>query len=165
MATPAEQSRVVFLCTGNSCRSQMAQGWTKAMWPSQIEAFSAGTRPQALDPLAIRAMKEEGIDISGHESRSISSLASIRFDLAVTVCDHAAENCPVLPSAVRTIHVPFDDPPRIAHGAATGDEAMIHYRRIRDQIRAFVATLPDVLRRQSTQPPPNQSHPHKENPR
>ena len=136
--------RVLFLCTGNSCRSQMAEGWARALKASELDAYSAGTSPHGLNPLAVRAMAEAGVDISRHTSKRPEDIG-IAFDVVVTVCDSAHESCPVIPGA-RIVHVGFDDPPRLAKGARSDDEAMPHYRRVRDEIRVFVESLPDALR-------------------
>jgi arsenate reductase (thioredoxin) len=135
--------RVLFLCTGNSCRSQMAEGWARALRGDQIEAYSAGTNPHGLNPLAVRAMGEAGVDISGHGSKRPEEIG-VGFDVVVTVCDSAHESCPTMPGA-RIVHAGFDDPPRLAKGAASEEEAMVHYRRVRDEIRAYVLTLPGAL--------------------
>lgn len=135
--------RVLFLCTGNSCRSQMAEGWARALKSDQLDAYSAGTKPHGLNPLAVRAMSEAGVDISRHTSKRPEDLG-VTFDVVVTVCDAAHETCPVLPGA-RVVHAGFDDPPRLAQNARSEEDAMVHYRRVRDQIRAFVATLPGAL--------------------
>lgn len=136
---------MLFLCTGNSCRSQMAEGWARALKPGSIEAHSAGTDPHPLNPLAVRAMAEAGVDISGHSSKHVDVLRAVAFDHVVTVCDSAHAACPVFPGAARVVHVGFDDPPRLAKDAASDDEAMPHYRRVRDLIRAFIETLPGSL--------------------
>jgi len=133
----------MFLCTGNSCRSQMAEGWARALKSKEIDAYSAGTSPHGLNPLAVRAMREAGVDISGHASKRPEDIG-VPFDVVVTVCDSAHESCPVFPGA-RVVHVGFDDPPRLAKGAANDDEAMPHYRRVRDEIRAFIERLPAAL--------------------
>ncbi len=135
--------KVLFLCTGNSCRSQMAEGWARALKAGEITAYSAGTDPQGLNALAVRAMREVGVDISGHTSKRPADL-EVTFDVVVTVCDAAHESCPVLPGA-RVMHVGFDDPPRLARGSASDEEAMPHYRRVRDEIKAFVLSLPGSL--------------------
>jgi arsenate reductase len=135
--------RVLFLCTGNSCRSQMAEGWARAIKSREIEAFSAGTQPHGMNAMAVRAMAEAGVDIGGQWSKKPEEIESA-FDVVVTVCDSAHEACPVFPGA-RIVHVGFDDPPRLAKGAASDDEAMVHYRRVRDEIRAFVETLPGSI--------------------
>lgn len=123
----------------------MAEGWARALWPDSIEPCSAGTVPSALNRLAVRAMAEEGVDISAQRSKHIDELHGHAFDVVVTVCDVAQESCPALPGAARVVHVGFDDPPRLAAGAATDDEALLHYRRVRDEIRRFIETLPVAL--------------------
>lgn len=153
MPSDTQPSRlsVLFLCTGNSCRSQMAEGWARALKPREIDAHSAGTAPHGLNPLAVRAMREVGVDITSHTSKRPEDLAArgVRIDVVVTVCDSAHESCPVIPGA-RIVHAGFDDPPRLARGARSEDEAMAHYRRVRDEIRAFVESLPGALTRAST---------------
>ena len=139
----AERLKVLFLCTGNSCRSQMAEGWAKALKAGEVEAYSAGTDPHGMNPRAVAAMREAGVDISTHTSKRPQDLG-VKFDVVVTVCDSAHEACPVFPGA-RVVHVGFDDPPRLAKAARTDEEAMGHYRRVRDEIRAFVETIPGSL--------------------
>ena len=145
MVSPNRRVRVLFLCTGNSCRSQMAEGWARALRSAEIEAFSAGTDPKGLDSLAVRAMAEVGVDISKYRSKGVESLGPEPFDFVVTVCDAAHESCPYFPGPVRVVHVGFDDPPRLAREARGDDEAMPHYRRVRDEIRRFIETLPEAL--------------------
>ena len=130
--------KVLFLCTGNSCRSQMAEGFARRLKADSIDAYSAGTEPHGLNPLAVKVMGEAGIDISGNRSKHVSDLAHIQFDYVITVCDHANETCPVFPGNVKRIHVSFDDPPRLAKDARTEAEALGHYRRVRDEIRRFI---------------------------
>jgi arsenate reductase len=137
--------KVLFLCTGNSCRSQMAEGWANALRGDAVEAHSAGTDPHGLNPLAVRAMREAGVDISAGRSKTPADLAHVDFDVVVTVCDSAHEACPVFPGRTRVVHVGFDDPPRLAQSCASEDEAMVHYRRVRDEIWAFIETLPGSL--------------------
>lgn len=140
--------RVMFLCTGNSCRSQMAEGWARHLLADRIDACSAGTAPQGLNRLAVRAMAEAGVDIAGHTSKTIAACDPATLDLVITVCGHADENCPAFlrqNPRTRVVHHGFDDPPRLAALATTDDEALPHYRRVRDEIRAFVATLPGLL--------------------
>ncbi len=144
MAVADHKPRVLFLCTGNSCRSQMAEGWAKRLLAGRIEAYSAGTAPHGLNPLAVRAMGEAGVDISGHTSKRPEDL-DVEFDYVVTVCDAAQESCPVFPARTRVVHAGFDDPPRLAKHARTEEEAMPHYRRVRDEIRAFVEALPETI--------------------
>jgi arsenate reductase len=139
------ERRVLFLCTGNSCRSQMAEGWARHLWPGILEPSSAGTAPHGLDHRAVAAMAECGVDISGHRSTDISELSGERFDLVVTVCDHARETCPILPGRSPLLHAGFADPPRLAAAADGEEEALDHYRRVRDEIRKFVETLPGIL--------------------
>ena len=135
---------MLFLCTGNSCRSQMAEGFAKFLKADAVDACSAGTNPGGLNPLAIRAMAEVGIDISGYVSKRVTDLGT-EFDCVVTVCDSASETCPVFPSPTRVIHVGFDDPPRLAKLARNDEEAMSHYRRVRDEIKAFIHTMPGSI--------------------
>jgi arsenate reductase len=144
VADAADRVRVLFLCTGNSCRSQMAEGWARALKGDVIEAHSAGTRPQGVNSLAVRAMAEAGVDISAQTSKRPEAIG-LEFDYVVTVCDSAHEACPVFPAKTRVVHVGFDDPPRLAEGARNEEEAMTHYRRVRDEIRRFVETLPGAL--------------------
>lgn len=131
--------KVLFLCTGNSCRSQMAEGFARL--DPRLEPRSAGVAKKPLDPRAVRAMAEAGVDISRQRPKTIDELGEGGFDLVVTVCSNAKESCPVLPGAPRTLHAPFDDPPLLARGAKSEEEAMAPYRRVRDEIRRFVAAL------------------------
>jgi arsenate reductase (thioredoxin) len=137
--------KVLFLCTGNSCRSQMAEGWAKALKGDVIEPYSAGVATHGLNPSAVRVMAEAGVDISGHRSKHVSELKDAPLDYVVTVCGHANETCPVFPGRTKMIHVGFDDPPRLAKESRSEEEALNHYRRVRDEIRAFVETLPESL--------------------
>lgn len=146
MPPAAERLRILFLCTGNSCRSQMAEGFARALRADVLDAHSAGTHPHGMNRLAMRVMSEVGVDLSTHHSKTVDALAAIPFDVVVTVCDSAHETCPVFPSGARIVHVPFEDPPRLAKGAASDEEALPHYRRVRDQIRAFIETLPGALK-------------------
>jgi arsenate reductase len=138
---------ILFLCTGNSCRSQMAEGFARALRGQRIDAHSAGVAPHGLDPRAVAVMKEAGVDISGGRSKHVDDLIArgIAFDVVVTVCDHARETCPVFPGSARIVHRGFDDPPHLARSAGSEDEALAHYRRVRDEIRAFVETLPESI--------------------
>lgn len=136
---------VLFLCTGNSCRSQMAEGWARALLADGIEPYSAGTEPHGLNPNAVAVMAEAGVDITSQRSKHVDELRGIPLDFVVTVCDHAHEACPVFPGATRVIHVGFDDPPRLAKGAKSKEEELSHYRRVRDEIRTFVEQLPEKL--------------------
>jgi len=134
--------KVLFLCTGNSCRSQMAEGWARQLKGDSIDACSAGIEPHGLNERAVAVMKEAGIDISGQHSKHVDELRDVPFDFVVTVCDNAHETCPVFPGKTKVIHVGFDDPPRLAKTAKTEAEALGHYRRVRDEIRSFIETLP-----------------------
>ncbi|MFH1918462.1 MAG: arsenate reductase ArsC [Planctomycetota bacterium] len=136
---------ILFLCTGNSCRSQMAEGWARHLKGDVIEPYSAGIETHGLNPNAVRVMAEAGVDISGHRSKHVRELEKVRFDYVVTVCGHANENCPVFPGTAKVIHVGFDDPPKLAAEAETEEEALDHYRRVRDEIRGFILGLPDAL--------------------
>ena len=136
------KSKVLFLCTGNSCRSQMAEGWARHLHGDTLEPFSAGVEARGLNPLAVRVMSEAGVDISQQRSKTVEELSGVPFDLVVTVCDHARESCPILPGAKRTIHAGFDDPPDLAKSARSEEEALGVYRRVRDEIRSFVQKLP-----------------------
>ena len=147
MQTPKRKTRVLFLCTGNSCRSQMAEGFARQLKGDVIEPFSAGTQPKGLNPLAIKAMAEAGIDISRQGSKHVDDFRNTPLDYVVTVCDNAHETCPIFPGQTRVIHVGFDDPPALARDAGAEEEAMRHYRRVRDEIRQWVLTLPDSLSR------------------
>ena len=137
--------KILFFCTGNSCRSQMAEGWAQKLKSRTIESYSAGIETHGLDENAVKVMAEAGVDISGHRSKTINELAGIDFDYVVTVCDHAHEHCPVFPGKTKVVHVAFDDPPGLARNASSDEEALAHYRRIRDEIRAFVQGLPEAL--------------------
>ena len=139
--------RVLFLCTGNSCRSQMAEGFAKAMKAKTLEAYSAGTTPHDLNPRAVRAMAEADVDISGHRSKHWHELKHIDFDYVITVCNHAHETCPVFPGGARVLHVGFDDPPALARNATSEEHAMSHYRRVRDEIKALIATIEQMIPR------------------
>ena len=137
--------RILFLCTGNSCRSQMAEGWARHLKADEIDACSAGIETHGLNERAVKVMAEAGVDISGHRSKSILELADAELDCVVTLCGHAHETCPVFPGGGRVVHVGFDDPVKLAAGAATEEEALTHYRRVRDEIRAFIVGLPQAL--------------------
>ena len=137
--------KILFLCTGNSCRSQMAEGWTRHLKGDQIDVWSAGVEPHGLNLNAVKVMAEAGVDISGHRSTHVRDVLDIPFDTVITVCDHARESCPLFPRPVRKIHQSFDDPPFLAKSAASEEEVLNIYRRVRDEIRAFVETLPESL--------------------
>ena len=142
----AEKLKILFLCTGNSCRSQMAEGWARHLKSDSIQAFSAGLEARGLNTNAVRVMQEVGVDITGQKSKKVAEVATIPYDFVVTVCGHADENCPVFNCATTVVHCGFDDPPKLAQNAKTEEEALDHYRRVRDEIRTFIETLPEVLR-------------------
>lgn len=143
MPTSGKRNRVLFLCTGNSCRSQIAEGFARALKADTIEAHSAGIVAHGQNPNAIRVMAEAGIDITGQESKALQSLLDqgIEFDIVYTVCGHADENCPIFPGRTQVIHHGFDDPPKLAKDAKSEEEALDHYRRVRDEIRTWIDSL------------------------
>ncbi len=123
----------------------MAEGWAKHLKGNIIEPYSAGIVAHGLNPRAVRVMKEAGVDISGHTSDEVESMMGVPFDYVVTVCGHADEHCPIFPSKAKVIHIGFDDPPSLATSAESEDEALSHFRRVRDEIRAFIEALPESL--------------------
>ncbi len=144
--SPHPKLKVLFLCTGNSCRSQMAQGYAAVLKADCIEAYSAGVIAAGVHPLAIKAMAADGVDISGHVSKTMDELPrDIHFDYVITLCDHAAANCPYFPGRVKRMHRPFDDPPSLSWDAKTEAEALVHFIRVRDEIKALVDSMPASL--------------------
>jgi arsenate reductase (thioredoxin) len=141
-----ERLKILFLCTGNSCRSQMAEGWANALKAEILEPYSAGIETHGLNPDAVKVMAEAGVDISTHRSKNVNELMHIPFDYVVTVCGHAHETCPLFPGKARIVHVGFDDPPKLAQGVATEEDRLAPYRRVRDEIRQFVSSLPGSLK-------------------
>ncbi len=137
--------KILFLCTGNSCRSQMAEGLAGALKSGVIEAYSAGTEPRGVDPLAVKVMAEIGIDISGRRSKHVDEFAGTEFDFVITLCGHAAEHCPVFPGRTKVVHHGFEDPPTLAKSAANQEEALAIYRRVRDEIKDFVERMPESI--------------------
>ena len=135
--TSSGKRRVLVLCTGNSCRSQMGEGWVRHDLGDRVEVVSAGARRSFVHPRAVEVMREAGIDLSSHTSKSVESVKALPFDLVVTVCDAAREACPVLPGATRTAHLSFDDPAE----AGLGDDALPVFRRVRDEIRRLLVPL------------------------
>ncbi|MEW6536469.1 MAG: arsenate reductase ArsC [Candidatus Auribacterota bacterium] len=140
---------VLFLCTGNSCRSQMAEGWTRFLKSDVINAYSAGIETHGLNPNAVKVMAEAGVDISGHKSQHINEFKNVPLDVVVTVCGHAHETCPFFPGNCKVVHAGFDDPPKMARElaakGASEDAQLDCYRKVRDQIRAYVESLPESL--------------------
>lgn len=143
--TTNNKLKLLFLCTGNSCRSQMAEGWARHLKGDQIDVWSAGVETHGLNPYAVKVMGEAGVDISHHESTNVRDLLDIPFDVVITVCDHARESCPIFPRPVKQIHHQFDDPPFLTKSAKSEHEKLEIYRRVRDKIKAFVETLPEGL--------------------
>jgi arsenate reductase (thioredoxin) len=138
--------RVLFLCTGNSCRSQMAEGWARHLYGDTIEAYSAGIEAHGMNPNAVRVMQEAGVDITGQTSKLASALEDVPLDLVITVCGHADENCPMFLTQTKLVHVGFDDPPKLAKQASNEEAGLNHYRRVRDEIRDFISQrLPSML--------------------
>lgn len=137
--------RILFLCTGNSCRSQMAEAWARHLRGDVLDPYSAGIETHGLNPNAVKVMAEAGIDISHQRSKTLDDLAAHDFDWVITVCGHAHETCPRFPARAKVLHVGFDDPPRLARDAKSEEEALAHYRRVRDEIRAYIETLPEAL--------------------
>lgn len=142
--------KVLFLCTGNSCRSQMAEGWTRHLKSDVIEAHSAGIEKHGLNPYAVKVMAEAGVDISRQFSKTPADLGEKQFDYVVTVCGHADENCPLFPAKTKVVHIGFEDPPKLTRGLSEGEEKLAVYRRVRDEIRRFVESLPEGLTKKST---------------
>lgn len=148
MSKTRAKQKVLFLCTGNSCRSQMAEGWARHLKGDVIEAYSAGIETHGLNPHAVRVMAEAGVDISHQRSKKVEELDNVDFDYVVTVCGHANETCPMwLRDKSKVVHVGFDDPPSVAKGAKTEAEVLSHYSRVRDEIKSFVEQLPECLDR------------------
>ena len=137
--------KILFLCTGNSCRSQMAEGWARHLKSHEVEAFSAGIETHGLNPYAVRVMAEAGVDISRQRSKHVDELREVPFDFVITVCGHANEHCPLFPGKTRVVHVGFDDPPALAKDMTAEEGALNIYRRVRDDIRQFVESLPETL--------------------
>ncbi|MBN1276124.1 MAG: arsenate reductase ArsC [Deltaproteobacteria bacterium] len=137
--------KILFLCTGNSCRSQMAEAWTNTLKGDQFKAFSAGVEPKKIDLRAVRAMAESGIDISMQQAKDMNAFGDSEFDYVVTLCDNAKDSCPFFPARIKLLHRSFDDPPSLAEGITDDQKAMAYYRRVRDEIRSFVEKMPEVL--------------------
>jgi arsenate reductase len=133
------KTRVLFLCTGNSCRSHMAEGWLRSLGGDRFEPFSAGAKPAGcVHPIAIKAMSEVGVDISRHTSKSITAFDGQQFDYLITVCDNARESCPTFEGASRQLHWSFDDP---AHAPGAEEQKLAVFRRVRDEIRARIESF------------------------
>lgn len=136
---------ILFLCTGNSCRSQMAHGFANSMYNGSWQCYSAGIVSHGMNKFAIQVMAEIGIDISAHTSQTLIEFNEVNFDYVATVCDHAAKNCPAFTQGEQLIHQRFDDPPQLARHAKTDEESLYFYRQVRDEIQQWVAELPKQL--------------------
>ncbi len=119
----------------------MAEGWSKALMHERVEAYSAGIEMHGLNPRAVSVMAEAGVDISGHHSKTWADLSDVSFDVIFTVCDHANQFCPSVGSATKVVHIPFDDPPKLAETISDEGERLDCYRRVRDEIRQFVESI------------------------
>ncbi len=137
---------MLFLRTGNSCRSQMAEGWAKALKKDSLCVYSAGIDPHGLNPFPVSVMAEMGVDISSQEATHVDQLRHLKFDWVVTVCERADRHCPVFPGSSRVIHQPFDDPPKLVKTADNDTKIYNCYRRVRDEIREYINAVPDSLK-------------------
>lgn len=137
-----ERKKVLFLCTGNACRSQMAEGWARALKSEEFEVFSAGVSPCYVHPKAIQVMEEAGVDISGQYSKHVQEMDGIRVDYIVTLCDYAGKVCPYHPGLGKRVHRSFEDP---VFAKGTEEEVLDRFRDVRDQIRRFVEGMPGNL--------------------
>jgi len=149
MQAPMRKMKVLFLCTGNSCRSQMAEGWARRLKGDVMEPYSAGIEKHGLNPHAVRVMAEAGVDISRQHSKTLEELKGIPFDCVVTVCGHAREHCPIFPGKAKVAHVGFEDPPELTKHLPDGEEKLAVYRRVRDEIRQFIETWPEAFTKTS----------------
>lgn len=136
--------KILFLCTGNSCRSQMAEGLARYYLSDKIIPYSAGTKTHGLNKRAVRIMKEIGVNISHHQSKTINEIGE-DFDYVITVCSHAHETCPYFPAKTQVIHQGFDDPPFLTRNMDNEEEILSVYRRVRDEIKEYILTLPEKL--------------------
>ena len=139
------KTKILFLCTGNSCRSQMAEGWARHLKGDCIEAKSAGIERHGLNQLAVKVMAEAGVNIEQQYSKITDEFGDMEFDYVITVCGHADEHCPFFPAKTQVIHHGFDDPPKLAQHAVNDNEALLHYRRVRDEIRDYITQLPELF--------------------
>lgn len=135
---------ILFLCTGNSCRSQMAEGWSNLLLGPDYSVYSAGTKKHGLNERAVKVMDEVGIDISSHYSKTLDDLSDVEFDVIFTVCSNAHETCPVFPGG-KVIHVGFDDPPHLAKKVEDEESVLLIYRRVRHEIKIFVESIPSIV--------------------
>ena len=163
MQEASRKLKVLFLCTGNSCRSQMAEGWARALKGNVLEAYSAGIETHGMNPHAVRVMAEAGVDISRQFCKTLAGIGPVAFDYVITVCGHANENCPVFPANAKVLHVSFDDPPKLTMDLPEGEQKLAAYRRVRDEIRRFVQRMPGVLRKPASRNPTSAGRPSSEN--
>jgi arsenate reductase (thioredoxin) len=140
-----KKQKILFLCTGNSCRSQMAEGWTKALKGELFDAYSAGTDPHGMNQLAIESMGLAGVNISSHTSDHLDKYLELEFDYVVTVCDNAQENCPIFSGSGQVVHMGFEDPPALAKDETSESKKLTHFNKVRDQIKDFVLNFPESL--------------------
>lgn len=139
-----DKKNIMFLCTGNSCRSQMAEGWARKYWGNEFNIYSAGTKKHGMNERAMKVMKEAGVDISTHYSKTVEEISQLSFDYVVTVCDHAHENCPYFPAS-KIVHAGFQDPPALTKGLTNEEEILAVYRRVRDEIEKFIKDMKKTL--------------------
>ena len=137
--------KILFLCTGNSCRSQMAEGWARHLKGDILEPYSAGIEKHGMNPYAEHVMQEAGVDISNQHSKLVDELTVKDFDVVVTVCDTANEECPIFPGNAKRVHASFPDPPKLSRLAKTEEERLDIYRQVRDAIKMFIEHLPENL--------------------
>ena len=146
MSPDKKPLQILFLCTGNSCRSQMAEGWARTLKSPGIEAYSAGVDPKGLHPLAVKVMAEAGVDISAQRSKHVRILKDIPFDFVITVCDSARESCPLFPGGTKILHASFEDP---AAARGTEEEVLAVFRRVRDRLRDYIEDFPEILEKEA----------------
>jgi arsenate reductase len=138
------KKKILFLCTGNSCRSQMAEGWCRKLLGDHFECYSAGTQKHGMNQRAVKVMQDVGIDLSSHFSKTTDELPPIQFDFVITVCDAAKVACPFFPGG-KVVHIGFDDPPRLTKEMQDETEILKVYARVRDEIKLAIEQLPSVL--------------------
>ncbi|MGL6196518.1 MAG: arsenate reductase ArsC [Thermoguttaceae bacterium] len=137
--------KILFLCTGNSCRSQMAEGLARHYKGDCVEAWSAGIETHGMNPYAVAVMQEIGINMSGQRSKHVDELRDVKFDYVITVCSHAHESCPLFQGNAKVVHFGFDDPPKLAKTKESEEEKLDCYRKVRNEIHDFVMKLPAIL--------------------
>ena len=139
------KKNLLFLCTGNSCRSQMAEGWAKTLKSDEFNVYSAGLETHGLNPYAVKVMNEAGVDITNQQSQLLTEFDDVKFDYVVTVCSSAHESCPFFPREATVVHYGFEDPPKMVPADADDETKLDAFREVRDQIKAYVETLPQSL--------------------